>query len=252
VTLNIDLPARPQKPRSIGRTHLLDKGLGTSAIRDLLDVASDSIDLVKLGWGTSLVTQGLEEKIACYTERGIDVCVGGTLLELVYLKGKVDAFVDWIGVLGLKHVEVSDGVVRIPAEDKSELISRLAKDFVVYSEVGSKDQNVVVTPAKWVAEIKRDFDAGASLVILEGRESGTAGMYRDSGEIRMGLIDEILDADIAQDTLLFEAPHKENQVWLMRHLGPHVNLGNVAPEDSIAVETLRLGLRSDTLLDLHR
>lgn len=252
MTFVLDLPNRPEKPRTTGRTQLLDKGQGLTAIRDLMDVAAHTIDLVKLGWGTSLVTRQLAEKVACYHEYDVDVGLGGTLLELVYLKGRVEEFRSWLLELGIRTVEVSDGAIRMPEEDKLALIARFTEDFTVYSEVGRKDASVVVTPARWVKAIKRELEAGAKAVILEGRESGTAGMYRQSGEIRMGLVDEILDADIPLESLIFEAPNKENQVWLMRHLGTSVNLANIHPDDALAVETLRLGLRADTLLDLHR
>lgn len=252
MTLNLTLPQRPDKPRSRGRTQILDKGMGLMATRDFLDVAAGMVDLVKLGWGTSIVTPNVGAKVNLYREYGVDVCLGGTLLELVFLQDKVEELTEWLLELGISTVEVSDGVVHITPEEKATLISRLAKEFTVLSEVGSKDTTAIVTPARWVEEIRRDLEAGSSSVILEGRESGTGGLYRESGEIRMGLVDEILDADIPQERLVFEAPNKVNQVWLIRHLGPSVNLANIRPEDAVPVETLRLGLRADTLLDLHR
>lgn len=239
------------KPRAVRRTQILDKGLGTRHIRDLLDVAGDHIDLTKLGWGTALVTNGLREKIDLYREAGIDVCLGGTLLEVYILRNQVDDFERLVSGLGLSHVEVSDGAVELPREEKLALIKRFASDYTVYSEVGQKDPDVVVTPAKWLASIEAELGAGADKVILEGRESGTAGMYRTSGEIRMGLIDEILDAGIPPEVLIFEAPTKASQTWFIKHIGVDVNLANIAPDDVIPLETLRLGLRADTLLDIH-
>ena len=217
----------------------------------MIDVAGDLIDLVKLGWGTALVTSGVEEKVALYQQAGLDVCLGGTLLEVYSHRGEVELFEDYLEALGLTHVEVSDGTIELPIEEKIELISRFADRYTVYSEVGQKDPDVVVTPAKWVRAIQAELAAGASKVILEGRESGTAGMYRTSGEIRMGLIDEILDAGIDPEKLIFEAPNKASQTWLIKHIGVDVNLANVPPEDVIPLETLRLGLRADTLLDIH-
>lgn len=239
------------KPRDVRRTQVLDKGLGGNQAQDMIDVTGDLIDLVKLGWGTALVTSGLTEKIARYQRADIDVCLGGTLLEVYSHKGEVDQFEAYVEELGLTHVEVSDGTVEMDPTEKKGLIERFAAKYVVYSEVGQKDPDVVVTPAKWVRAIQAELDAGASKVILEGRESGTAGMYRTSGEIRMGLIDEILDAGIPPEKLVFEAPNKASQTWFIRHIGVDVNLANVPPEDVIPLETLRLGLRADTLLDIH-
>lgn len=241
----------PPKPRSSRRTQVLDKGLGPRQTQDLVDVAGHLIDLVKLGWGTALVTSGLTSKIEQYRSAEIDVCLGGTMLELFYHRNEVPVFEEYLASISMTHVEVSDGTIEMPVDDKLELISHFAENHTVYSEVGQKDPDVVVTPAKWLAAIRRELDAGASKVILEGRESGTAGMYRSSGEIRMGLIDEILDAGISPELLIFEAPNKASQTWFIRHIGPNVNLANVAPEDVISLETLRLGLRADTLLDIH-
>jgi phosphosulfolactate synthase len=199
----LTLPERSSKPRSRGRTHGLDKGIGPAALRDLLSVAGDYLDLVKLGWGTSLVTPVLHEKLAVYRGAGIDVCFGGTLFELVVLQGRLDEYVAWMHELGLTAVEVSDGTLTMAEPEKLAMIERLAADFTVFSEVGSKDADAIVTPAKWLEAIEAELAAGASHVILEGRESGTAGMYRKSGEIRMGLIDEIIDAGVPVEPHLF-------------------------------------------------
>ena len=245
------LPARPPKPRTTGRTHAIDKGAGPAAIADLLAVAADHLDLVKLGWGTAVVTARLEEKIAVYRDHGVDVCLGGTLWELHHLQGRLDEYTGWLRELGLTTVEISDGAVALDPDEKAALIARFATDFTVLSEVGSKDADAIVTPAAWVAAIRRELDAGAAYVILEGRESGSAGMYRPSGEIRMGLIGEIIDAGIDVDRLVFEAPQKAQQVWLLERVGPGINLANIALDEVVSVETLRLGLRADTLLRLH-
>lgn len=246
-----DWVTKHPKPRSTRRTQILDKGLGTRQIEDMLEVTGDLIDLTKLGWGTALVTNGLRAKIGLYQNAGVDVCLGGTLLEVFSLRGEIDIFADLVAGLGLSHVEVSDGAVELPREEKLALIRRFTKEYTVYSEVGQKNPDVVVTPAKWLASIEAELEAGADKVILEGRESGTAGMYRTSGEIRMGLIDEILDAGIPPEMLIFEAPNKAAQTWFIKHIGVDVNLANVSPDDVISLETLRLGLRADTLLDIH-
>ncbi len=248
---DLELPERAKKPRLNGRTNILDKGLGLAALSDLLDSTSGIIDLAKLGWGTALVTDNVIAKIQIYQDHGVDVCLGGTLFELYYLQGRVDAYIDLVRSLGLTHVEVSDGTVAIEASEKQRIIRDLSTDFVVLSEVGSKDADAIVSPARWLKAINGEIEAGAAYVILEGRESGTAGMYRQSGEIRMGLIDEIIEAGVPKDLLIFEAPKKAQQVWLLKHLGTDINLANIPPEEVIPLETLRLGLRGDTLVHVH-
>lgn len=246
-----DVPERPRKPRSSGRTHILDKGLGSRAVADLLEVAAETVDLVKLGWGTSAVSGSVVHTVAAYHDADLEVCLGGTLLEFAHLTGQVPAYERWIQQLGLTCVEVSDGAYEMQEADKLKLIESFAADYVVYSEVGSKDAEVVVSPYKWVAAVKRELEAGATAVILEGRETGTAGLYRTTGEIRMGLVDELLESGVPPARMIFEAPEKKSQAWLMEHVGYDVNLANIRPEDALAVETLRLGLRADTLLGRH-
>jgi phosphosulfolactate synthase len=251
MSTGLTLPPRPPKPRTTGRTHAIDKGAGPAAVADLLAVAADHLDMVKLGWGTAVVTAGLEEKIATYRRHDVDICLGGTLWELHHLQGRLDEYAAWMKGLGLTTMEISDGALALDPAEKADLISRFAGDFTVLSEVGSKDADAIVTPAEWVAAIRRELGAGAAYVILEGRESGSAGMYRPSGEIRMGLIGEIIDAGIDVDRLVFEAPQKAQQVWLLERVGPDINLANIALDEVVSVETLRLGLRADTLLRLH-
>jgi phosphosulfolactate synthase len=247
----LDLPPRPDKPRPHGRTNILDKGLGVHHLKDMLEVTAPYVDLAKLGWGTSMVTPGVREKIATYQAHDIEVCCGGTLYEVVYCQGKEDDYIAWMKDHGITAVEISDGTVSIPTSDKLAAIERFAKDFTVYSEVGSKDAAAIVAPMKWVKAIKEELRAGAKQVLLEGRESGTAGMYRTSGEIRMGLIEEIIEGGIHKHDIVFEAPQKAQQVWLFKYVGNDVNLANIPPEDVISVETLRLGLRGDTVEQFH-
>lgn len=242
----LDLPERPARPRETGVTHMMDKGMSIPQIDGLFDVAGDYIDIVKLGWGTSYVTENLAEKLACYRDKGATVVIGGTFFEVCASQGRLDDWRRWIDALGLTHVEVSDGAIQIPHDDKLEHIRSLARDFVVLSEVGSKDNEVVIAPYRWVNMITSELEAGAWKVITEARETGTGGIYRGDGEVRMGLIEEI--ANIVDVTrLLFEAPQKAQQVWFIRQFGPNVNLGNIPPEEVIPLETLRLGLRADTL-----
>lgn len=241
---------REPKPRRTGLTHVLDKGLGVRQVQDMLETAGDFIDILKLGWGTGYVTRNLADKIAMYREAGIPVCFGGTLLEIAIAQGKIKEYCCTVKGLGLTHVEFSTGVLEMELEKKVEYVRRLARDFVVFAEVGSKDVNAVVAPFRWVEEIKALLEAGAWKVIAEARESGTVGLYRQSGEVRSGLVDEIIaSADPAN--LIFEAPQKHQQVWFLKQFGPSVNLGNIATDDVIPLETLRLGLRGDTMPDFQ-
>ena len=233
--------------RDGGLTHVIDKGLGPRAWEDVLETSGDYIDIVKLGWGTAYVTPNLQRKLEIL--RGKPVVIGGTFFEVVYAQGKLDEFKRWLGELGLTHVEISDGVIDLPRERKLELIADFARDFTVLSEVGSKDEEVVYAPYQWVEWIKEELAAGAWKVITEGREGGTAGIYRSDGEMRTGLVDEIAH-EIDVDDLIFEAPQKSSQAWFVKQFGPNVNLGNIPPEEVIPLETLRLGLRGDTLKEV--
>jgi phosphosulfolactate synthase len=245
----LDLPDRCAKPRERGLTHVLDKGLSCADAEGLLEVAGPSVDVVKLGWGTAVVTANLEPKLRCYERGGIPVVLGGTLTEIALRAGRIDGLVAWMRELGLRHVEVSDGTLAIPAEEKLALIRRLASEFTVLSEVGSKDAEEIMAPYRWVEQIQAELEAGAWKVITESRETGSAGIYRPDGEVRMGLIDEIAHR-VDVDKLLFEAPRKEQQVWFLKRFGREVNLGNIAPDDVLPLETLRLGLRADTVGEL--
>jgi phosphosulfolactate synthase len=233
--------------RDGGLTHVLDKGLGPRAWEDVLETAGDYIDIVKLGWGTAWVTGNLERKLEVLRDK--PVVIGGTFFEVVYARDRLDGYKRWLTGHGLTHVEISDGTVEIPRERKLELIADFARDFTVLSEVGSKDADVNIAPYLWVEWIKEELEAGAWKVITEGREGGTAGIYRPTGEMRTGLVDEIAhEVDVAD--LLFEAPSKASQAWFVKQFGPGVNLGNIPPEEVIPLETLRLGLRADTLKEV--
>jgi phosphosulfolactate synthase len=225
---------------------VIDRGLSIAEVDGLLEVAGASVDVVKLGWGTALVTSNLQPKLERYAAHGIPVVLGGTLTELAIRQGRVEGLIDWLRELGLRHVEVSDGTIALESTVKRELIERLAREFTVLAEVGSKDADFIMAPYVWVEQIERDLDAGAWKVIAEARESGTAGIYRADGEVRTGLIDEIAHA-IDSERLIFEAPLREQQVWLLKRFGTECNLGNIAPDDVLSLETLRLGLRSDTV-----
>ena len=245
----LDLSARAPKPRAEGLTHVIDKGMSLPEIEGLFDTAGDFVDIVKLGWGTSYVTRNLEKKIALYRSFETPIVCGGTLFEAVVVRDKLDEYRQWLEHNRISHVEVSDGTIDLPHERKLDLIAELAKDFVVISEVGSKDAEVVYAPYQWVDWMKDELDAGAWKVITEGREGGTAGIFRPTGEMRTGLIDEIVH-EIDVGDIIFEAPSTHSQAWFVRTFGPDVNLGNIPPDEVIPLETLRLGLRSDTLREV--
>jgi phosphosulfolactate synthase len=235
------------EPRDGGITHVIDKGLGPRAWEDVLETSGDYIDVVKLGWGTAYVTPNLKRKLKVLRDKR--VVIGGTFFEAIWARGKVEEYKEWLGELGLTHVEISDGAVEMPREEKLELITDLARDFTVLSEVGSKDSEVVFAPYEWVGWIKEELEAGAWRVITEAREGGTAGIFRPTGEMRTGLIDEIVH-DVSPNDLIFEAPAKSAQAWFVKHFGPEVNLGNIPPDEVIPLETLRRGLRGDTLKEV--
>jgi phosphosulfolactate synthase len=245
----LDLPPRSPKPRSSGLTHVIDKGLNLREIEGLFDTAGEYVDVVKLGWGTSYVTRNLEKKIALYRSFDTPVVCGGTLFEAVVARGKLDEYKRWLVGQRFSHVEISDGTIELPRERKLDLIAEFAGDFTVLSEVGSKDAEINYAPYLWVQWIKEELEAGAWKVITEGRESGTAGIFRPTGEMRTGLVDEIAH-EIDVDDVLFEAPTKASQAWFVRQFGPDVNLGNIPPDEVIPLETLRLGLRADTLREV--
>jgi phosphosulfolactate synthase len=243
----LDLPPRSVKPRSAGLTHVLDRGLSVAAVDGLIEVCGPCIDIVKLGWGTALVSANLKPKLARYAAHGIPVVLGGTLTEVALSQKRTDGLIAWLRELDITRVEISDGTIALPREEKLALITKLAGDgFTVFSEVGSKDAEEIMAPYLWVQQIEAELEAGAWKVIAEARETGTAGIYRPDGEVRMGLIDEIVHA-IDIDRVLFEAPRKDQQVFFLRTYGREVNLGNIAPDDVVSLETLRLGLRADTV-----
>ena len=240
-----NIPQRTTKPRESGLTMVMDKGLSCREAEDFLEVAADKTDILKLGFGTSAVTPTLQRKIDIYREANIPIYFGGTLFEAYVIRGQFEDYRRLMDKYKMTHVEVSDGSIKISEEEKCGYIRSLAKDFTVLSEVGSKDAEKIIPPYKWIAMMKAEIEAGAWKVIAEARESGTVGIFRNTGEVRSGLIEEILQ-HIPLDTILWEAPIKTQQVWFMKLYGHNVNLGNIAPNEVIPLETLRLGLRGDT------
>jgi phosphosulfolactate synthase len=242
----LKLPARAVKPRSRGITHVLDSGLTPEGSRAFLAQTAHLVDIVKVGWGIGYIDPSLGAKVRICAEHGCPVSLGGTLLEVAAMQDRVGELRDWALQTGLTHIEVSDGLRALPASRKQALIRELAADFVVLAETGAKEGNYPPTPAEWGEEMARDLEAGATWVIGEGRESGTVGLYDADEGIREELVEGIL-AWVPQDKVIFEAPRKSQQVWFVRQLGADVNLGNVAPDNVLSLETLRLGLRADTV-----
>jgi phosphosulfolactate synthase len=231
-----NIPERSLKPRQNGLTMVMDKGLSLRQVEDFLDVAGVHTDIVKLGWATSFVTPKLKEKLALYRSAGIPVYFGGTLFEAFAIRNQFDDYRRVLEEFGMEYAEVSDGSMDIEHEQKCEFIRQLSTQVTVISEVGSKDATKIFAPYKWIKLMK---------VIAEAREGGNVGIYRGSGEVREGLVDEIL-TQIPQESIIWEAPQKEQQVWFIKLIGTNVNLGNIAPAEVIPLETIRLGLRGDT------
>lgn len=247
---SLDLPQRRPKPRRSGLTMVIDPGTPTRHFEDAVDSTGSLVDLVKFGWGTAVVTRDLDRKIACLRRSGIDYFFGGTLFEKFVQQDRFDRYVAFCHAHGCRHVEVSNGTIALSNREKARYIGRLRRDFEVLSEVGFKEsaRSMMLPAAAWVEYIEEDLEAGASLVVTEARESGRSGICRPDGQVRDDLIDTILQSGLDVDRVLFEAPTKELQAYFVRRVGPDVNLGNITLGDVIGQETLRLGLRSDTLL----
>lgn len=246
----LDLPSRSPKPRSRGVTHVIDPGLSVRDAEGVMESVADYVDLVRLGWGSAYRTRDLRRKLDVYRAHGVPPMLGGTLTELAWMQGRLDELRRWLDELAIEHVEVSSGVVPMPPAEKAELIATLARDRTVYAEVGEKDPRALMAPYRWVALIREALEAGATQVVCEGRADGSAGVYRPDGEVRTGLVEEVAhEIDVAR--LIFEAPQRAQQIFFIEKFGSDVNLGNIAPNDVISLETLRVGLRADTLMLFH-
>lgn len=240
-----DIPKRTEKPRNYGLTMVMDKGMGLDGTRDFLSVAAPFVDIVKLGFGTSFVTNNLREKIDIYHSHNIPVYFGGTLFEAFLVRDQVDEYIEVAKSYGIGYVEISDGSITIPHAEKCGYIEKFAKHFTVLSEVGSKDEKHIIAPYRWIELMKAELEAGSSYVIAEAREAGNVGIYRGSGEVREGLVQEIL-TQIPYEKIIWEAPQKAQQVYFLELLGANVNLGNIPPAEIIPLESTRVGLRGDT------
>ena len=244
----LDLPARSRKPRTAGLTHVLDKGLPLADVRSLLGVCAPYVDVWKLGWGVAYLDPDVAAKVALLRESGVLACTGGTLLEIAWVQERTAEFLAWAADCGFPCVEVSNGTVGMPAEAKRALVETASDRFTVLAEVGSKDPDATVSPADWARQAKADLAAGASWVVTEGREGGQVGLFEPDGQVRTEVV-AALTAEVGVDRLIFEAPRREQQVWLLHAFGPEVSLGNIPAGEVLGLETLRLGLRADTLLD---
>jgi phosphosulfolactate synthase len=243
------MPERTSKPRISGITMVMDKGLSIPEVEQFMSVGKPHTDLVKLGFGTSYVTPNLREKINGYHQHQMPIYFGGTLFEAFLIRNQFDDYIAVCKDYGITHVEVSDGSISIPHAEKCGYIEKLTKHFTVLSEVGSKDAAHIIPPYKWIELMKAELEAGSSYVIAEAREAGNVGIYRGSGEVREGLVQEIL-TQIPAEKIIWEAPQKPQQLYFLELIGCNVNLGNIAPHEIIPLESMRIGLRGDTF-DLY-
>jgi phosphosulfolactate synthase len=241
------LPERDVKPREKGYTMAMDKGLSLREVEDFIQVAGEYVDIVKLGWSTSYVVPNLQGKLDIYKAAGIPVYFGGTLFEAFIIRNQFDEYRRILDKYNLQYAEVSDGSIELDHEEKCNYIQTLTSQVTVLSEVGSKDDTKIIPPYKWIALMQAELDAGAWKVIGEAREGGNVGLFRSTGEVRSGLVEEIL-TKIPFEKIIWEAPQKEQQVWFVKLLGANVNLGNISPREVVPLETIRLGLRGDTFL----
>lgn len=243
-TLN-NLPERTKKPREHGFTMVMDKGLSIREVEDFLSIGGEYVDIVKFGWGTTYVTPNLKEKINIYDQAGIPTYFGGTLFEAFIVRNQFDDFRKILDKYNMTYAEVSDGSIELEHDIKCEYVRKLSEQVTVLSEVGSKDAEKIIPPYKWIQLMQAELDAGAWKVIGEARESGNVGLFRSTGEVRSGLVEEIL-TKIPFEKIIWETPQKPQQVWFIKLLGANVNLGNIAPTEIIPLETIRLGIRGDT------
>ena len=240
-----NLPEREMKPRKIGITMVMDKGISLRQAQDFIDTSSDFVDFVKLGFGTSLISKNVKEKIKLYQKANLKVYVGGTLFEAFVIRNKFEDYIKYISDLGIDSAEVSDGSIEIDHEKKCEYIFKLSKEFMVLSEVGSKEEGVIIHPSRWIKMMENELKAGAFKVIAEARESGNVGIYHKNGSAHTMLINRIVNK-IKIENIIWETPQKSQQVYFLKLFGSNVNVGNISIDDVIPLETLRLGLRGDT------
>lgn len=239
------IPDRIAKPRKSGLTMVMDKGLSVDEAKNFMSVAAPHIDMVKLGFGTAYVTNTLKEKLEIYRSFDVPVYFGGTLFEAFLIRNQFEDYITVCKEYGISYMEVSDGSITIPHTEKCGYIEKLTKHGLVLSEVGSKDAAHIIPPYRWIELMRAELNAGSSYVIAEAREAGNVGIYRGTGEVREGLVQEIL-TQIPEQQIIWEAPQKAQQLYFLELIGCNVNLGNIAPSEVIALEAMRIGLRGDT------
>jgi len=246
------IPERTLRPRTHGLTMVMDKGLSIQEVHNFLSVTAPHVDIVKLGFGTSFVTPNLKEKLEVYRSNNMPIYFGGTLFEAFLIRNQFQDYIDICREYGVSFMEVSDGSINIPHAEKCGYIEKLTKHGTVLSEVGSKDAAHIIPPYKWIELMRAELSAGSTYVIAEAREAGNVGIYRGSGEVREGLVQEIL-TQIPEEKIIWEAPQKGQQLYFIELIGCNVNLGNIAPNEVIPLEAMRIGLRGDTFdLFLHK
>jgi phosphosulfolactate synthase len=239
------IPVRTQQPRTSGLTMIMDKGLSITEVHNFMSVGRPHVDIVKLGFGTAFVTPNLREKIEVYHSYNMPIYFGGTLFEAFLIRNQFEDYISMCKDYGVKYMEVSDGSISIPHAEKCGYIEKLTQHGTVLSEVGSKDAAHIIPPYKWIELMRAELEAGSSYVIAEAREAGNVGIYRGSGEVREGLVQEIL-TQIPEEKIIWEAPQKAQQLYFLELIGCNVNLGNIAPHEILALEAMRIGLRGDT------
>jgi phosphosulfolactate synthase len=250
--LRLDIPQRTGKPRQVGISNLVDSGHGIAQLEDMLEMCGDYVDIVKLGWASAYVTPLLREKVEIFRRHNVKTCLGGMMFEICYWQGKIDQYEAFMRTLDIDLVEVSNGSLPIPEADKCRMVEHFAKrGFTVLSEVGSKDVSIYSPAQDWISAIRADLDAGAWKVITEGRADASAGIYNSDGSMRDDIVMGVLNSGIPHDKLVFEAPHKKQMAWFVRQVGSDVNIGNVPLAEVMNLETLRLGLRGDTVQHFH-
>ena len=242
------LPNRTIQPREIGLTMMMDKGLSTRQMEDFLSVSSTYTDLIKFGFGTSFVSKNIKEKVSLIKQVGIRPYLGGTMFELFYARNQIVDYFKMLNNLGIDTIEISDGSINLNHDEKCNLIYEYSKNYTVLSEVGSKEEGILISPAKWIKMMANELQAGSWKVIAEGRESGSVGIFRPNGKPHTMLINKII-SKINPDQILWEAPSKKQQTWFVNLFNQNVNLGNIAPNDVLPLETLRQGLRGDTFFN---
>lgn len=240
------IPQRTKKPRNIGITMMMDKGMSYNQAKEFLESNSEYTDIIKLGFGTSIITPNIKDKIRLYQENKIPVYAGGTLFEIFTIRNQIEEYKRYLKEINLEIVEISDGSINIPHETKCKYIAEFKKDFRVISEIGSKNANLTPNTQEWIQQMKEELTAGSWKVIAEAREGGNTGIFKNDGDVKSDMVDDIVK-EINSSNIIWETPKKEQQVWFINKFGANVNLGNISRNDVIPLECLRLGLRGDTL-----